>query len=35
MQRDISPAFPQPIFNEGNVTPDPTRFKTTHPSDKL
>ncbi len=35
MQRDTTPAFPQPIFNEGSVTPDPTRFKTTHPSDNL
>jgi hypothetical protein len=33
MPRDTTPAFPQPIFNEGNVTPDPTRFKTPHPSD--
>jgi Calcineurin-like phosphoesterase len=29
------PAFPQPIFNEGNILEDPTRFKTAHPSDKL
>lgn len=27
------PTFPQPIFNEGNVTPDPTRFKIAHASD--
>jgi len=32
--RGTTPAFSQPIFNEGNVTPDPTRFKTYHPSDK-
>jgi len=25
--------LPQPIFNEGSITPDPTRFKTAHPSD--
>jgi hypothetical protein len=33
MPLDATLAFPQPIFNEGNVTPDPTRFKTRHPSD--
>jgi hypothetical protein len=27
-------SLPQPIFNEGNITPDPTRFKVPHPSDK-
>src|SRR5262245_9444269 len=35
MQKNTMPVFPQPIFNEGNVIPDPTRFKTAHPSDKL
>jgi hypothetical protein len=25
--------LPQPIFNEGNITPDPTRFKISEPSD--
>jgi hypothetical protein len=25
--------LPQPVFNEGNITPDPTRFKVKHPSD--
>ena len=28
------PTLPQPIFNEGNVLPDPKRFKIAHPSDK-
>jgi hypothetical protein len=31
---NTTPTFRQPTFNEGNVTPDPTRFKTSHPSDK-
>jgi len=35
MQKDTTSVLPQPIFNEGNVSPDPTRFKTAHPSDKL
>jgi hypothetical protein len=34
MPRDLSTTLPQPVFNEGNVIPDPTRFKTSHPSDK-
>jgi Calcineurin-like phosphoesterase len=33
MATQMTPAFPQPIFNEGNVTPDPKRFTTRHPSD--
>jgi len=33
MPKDATSGLPQPIFNEGNVTPDPTRFKTAHPSD--
>ena len=33
MPRDAMTPLPQPIFNEGNITPDPTRFKTPHPSD--
>jgi hypothetical protein len=33
MPRNTLTPLPQPIFDEGNVTPDPTRFKTAHPSD--
>ena len=33
MPRDTITALPQPIFDEGSVSPDPTRFRTTHPSD--
>ena len=33
MPRELSTTLPQPIFNEGQVTPDPKRFKTKHPSD--
>ncbi len=33
MPRTASTVLPQPIFNEGDVTPDPTRFTTAHPSD--
>ena len=33
MPRAASTPLPQPIFNEGDITPDPTRFKTAHPSD--
>ena len=33
MPRDALTPLSQPIFNEGDVTPDPTRFKTQHPSD--
>jgi hypothetical protein len=33
MPREKSTPLPQPVFNEGNVTPDPTRFKVKHPSD--
>src|SRR5258708_10881282 len=33
MPRDASTSLPQPVFNEGNVTPDPSRFHTTHPTD--
>ncbi len=33
MPRDASTPLPQPVFNEGNVTPDPSRFNTTHPTD--
>src|SRR6516225_5216925 len=28
------PVFGEPVFSEGRPTPDPTVFKTTHPSDK-
>ncbi len=35
MKKHTTPVLPQPIFNEGNVNPDPTRFRTAHPSDKL
>ncbi len=33
MPRDPTTQLPQPVFNEGNITPDPTRFKTPHASD--
>ncbi len=33
MPRELSTPLPQPVFNEGNVTPDPKQFKTKHPSD--
>jgi calcineurin-like phosphoesterase family protein len=33
MPRDSFTTLPQPVFNEGNVTSDPTRFKVAHPSD--
>jgi Calcineurin-like phosphoesterase len=33
MPRNALTSLPQPIFNEGSVTPDPTQFKTKHPSD--
>jgi hypothetical protein len=33
MPRNTSTPLPQPVFNEGNITPDPGRFKTPHPSD--
>lgn len=33
MPRDLVTRLPQPIFNEGNILPDPTRFETPHPSD--
>jgi hypothetical protein len=33
MPREKSTPLPQPVFNEGNITADPTRFKTKHPSD--
>jgi hypothetical protein len=33
MPRNALTTLPQPIFNEGSVTPDPTKFKTKHPSD--
>lgn len=32
MPREKSTPLPQPVFNEGNVTPDPKRFKVQHPS---
>ena len=35
MQKYTTPVLPQPVFDEGSVIPDPTRFKTAHPSDKL
>jgi len=34
MPRNATTPLVQPVFNEGNLTPDPTRFKTAHPSDK-
>ncbi|HXX16215.1 MAG TPA: metallophosphoesterase [Candidatus Eremiobacteraceae bacterium] len=33
MPRERSTPLPQPVFNEGNLTPDPTQFKVKHPSD--
>jgi hypothetical protein len=33
MPKDATSGLPQPIFNEGNVTPDPARFNTAHSSD--
>jgi hypothetical protein len=33
MPRDAITPLPQPVFDEGSVTPDPTRFSTAHPSD--
>ena len=33
MPRNPSNPLPQPVFNEGNITQDPTRFQTPHPSD--
>ncbi len=33
MPREMMTPMAQPIFNEGTVTPDPTRFKAPHPSD--
>jgi len=33
MPRNASTPLPQPVFNEGQVTGDPTKFTTTHPSD--
>lgn len=33
MPRSGSTVLVQPIFSESNVTPDPTKFKTKHPSD--
>ena len=33
MPREKSTPLPQPVFNEGNITPDPKRFKVKHPSD--
>jgi hypothetical protein len=33
MPRNTMTALPQPIFDEGSVSPDPTRFRTAHPSD--
>ena len=33
MPRNTSTALPQPIFDEGDIIRDPTRFKTAHPSD--
>jgi len=33
MAREKSTPLPQPVLNEGNVTPDPKQFKTKHPSD--
>jgi len=35
MPRNSNAPLPQPVFNEGNITPDPTRFKVPHASDKL
>jgi hypothetical protein len=33
MPRNTLTALPQPVFDEGNIMRDPTRFKTAHPSD--
>ena len=33
MPREKSTPLPQPVFNEGNLTPDPKQFKVKHPSD--
>jgi hypothetical protein len=33
MPRSTMTPLPQPIFDEGSVLPDPTRFRTAHPSD--
>jgi hypothetical protein len=33
MPRNALTSLPQPVFDEGNITRDPTRFKTAHPSD--
>jgi Calcineurin-like phosphoesterase len=33
MPRNTVTPLPQPLFNEGSVTPDPTQFKVAHPSD--
>lgn len=33
MPRELSTPLPQPIFNEGQITLDPKRFKIKHPSD--
>ncbi len=33
MPRNASTVLPQPVFSEGNVLPDPTRFRVPHPSD--
>jgi hypothetical protein len=33
MPRTAMTPLPQPVFNEGNIVPDPSRFKTPHPSD--
>jgi Calcineurin-like phosphoesterase len=33
MPRSENATLPQPIFSEENITPDPSRFKTKHPSD--
>ncbi len=33
MPRNSSTPLPQPVFNEGSITPDPSRFSKKHPSD--
>ena len=33
MPREKNTPLPQPVFNEGNLTPDPKQFKVKHPSD--
>jgi hypothetical protein len=33
MPRHKTTTLPQPVFNEGDIIPDPTRFQTAHPSD--